>query len=84
MNETATETEQIAAPYDAEMHCRKIHWMGKQSAEWDTENQTLEQYLETIPDYPTDEQVQGHDHMWLAPFVPFKKNAPYEGEVVSE
>jgi len=66
------------------MHCRKIHWMGARGVEWNLETQTLEQYLETAPDYPTDEQVQGHDHMQLAPFVPFKKNAPYEGEVISE
>lgn len=84
MNETdtTTDTETMApvAPYDADAHCQKIHWMGANGPAWDVENQTLEQYLETSPDYPTDEQVQGHDHMWLAPFVPFKKNIPYQGE----
>ena len=82
MNET-TETETVT-PYDAEMHCRKIAWMGKNSPDWNYQNQTLEQYLETVPDYPTDAQVQDFDHLQLAPFVPFKKNAPYEGEVISE
>lgn len=82
MNET-TEMETMA-PYDADLHCKKIAWMVKHSPDWDYENQTLEQYLETVPDYPTDEQVQDFDHMWVAPFVPLKKNKPYEGEVVNE
>ena len=86
MNENATETDTMepTKPYDADAHCKKIAWMGANGPDWDIENQTLEQYLQTSPDYPTDEQVQGFDHMQLAPFVPFKKNAPYEGEVISE
>jgi hypothetical protein len=84
MNETQTDTTETNAPYDADMHCRKIAWMGANGPDWDFENQTLEQYLETSPDYPTDQQVAGFNHMRLAPFVPFKKNAPYEGEVISE
>ena len=83
MNETDT-TMEPQAPYDADMHCRKIAWMGKNGPDWDIENQTLDQYLETSADYPTDEQVQGFNHMWVEPFVPFKKNKPYEGEVVNE
>ena len=79
MNETETTT-----PYDAEMHCRKIAWMGANSPDWDVENQTLEQYLETSADYPTDAQVAGFNHLWVEPFVPFKKNKPYEGEPVNE
>jgi hypothetical protein len=71
-------------PYDADAHCKKIAWMVKHSPDWDYENQTLEQYLETVPDYPTDEQVAGFDHLWVEPFVPFKKNKPYEGEAVNE
>ncbi len=82
MNET--ETMEPTTPYDAEMHCRKIAWMGKNSPDWDYQNQTLEQYLETVPDYPTDEQVQGFNHLRLEPFVPFKKNAPHEGETLNE
>ena len=86
MNEMDTTIETIPpeAPYDADMHCRKIHWMVQHSADWDYEKQTLEEYIDTLPDYPTDQQVQGHDHMWVEPFVPFKKNKPYEGEIVSE
>ena len=85
MNEmdTTIETMQPEAPYDADMHCRKIAWMGANSPAWDVENQTLEQYLQTSADYPTDEQVQGFDHMQLEPFVPFKKNKPYEGEQIN-
>ncbi len=82
MNENTT--MENVAPYDAEMHCRKIAWMGANSPDWDYQNQTLEQYLETVPDYPTDEQVQDFDHMWVAPFVPLKKNKPYEGEAINE
>ena len=54
MNETTTETDTMApgAPYDADMHCRKIAWMVKHSPDWDYETQTLEQYLETVPEYP--------------------------------
>lgn len=81
MNETnTTETMVHEAPYDADMHCRKIAWMGKHSPDWDVENQTLEQYLETVPEYPTDAQVKDFNHLWVEPFVPFKKNAPYQGE----
>ena len=86
MNEmdTTIETMQPEAPYDADMHCRKIAWMGANSPDWDIENQTLEQYLETSADYPTDEQVAGFNHLWVEPFVPFKKNKPYEGEQINE
>jgi hypothetical protein len=82
MNET--ETMEPTKPYDADMHCRKIAWMVANGPDWDIENQTLEQYLETSPDYPTDEQVAGFNHLWVEPFVPFKKNKPYEGEPVDE
>jgi hypothetical protein len=74
--ETPTEPQ---APYDAEMHCRKIAWMGKNSPDWDIENQTLEQYLETSADYPTDAQVAGFNHLWVEPFVPVKREK-YQGE----
>ena len=81
MNETQTDTTmEPQAPYDADMHCKKIAWMGKNSPDWDIENQTLEQYLETSADYPTDEQVQGFDHLWVEPFVPVKR-AKYQGEL---
>ena len=82
MNET--DTAQTNAPYDAEMHCRKIAWMGKNSPDWDIEKQTLEEYLETVPEYPTDEQVKDFNHLYVAPFVPFKKEKPYEGEQLNE
>ena len=81
MNET-TETETMA-PYDADLHCKKIAWMVKHSPDWDYENQTLEQYLETVPDYPTDEQVKDFDHLWVEPFVPFKKEIPFEGDTAA-
>jgi len=74
-----SETMEPTKPYDADLHCKKIAWMVKNSPDWDYQNQTLEQYLETVPDYPTDEQVQGFNHLRLEPFVPFKKNAPHEG-----
>jgi len=80
MSETIEQTK----PYDADLHCKKIAWMVKNSPDWDYENQTLEQYLETVPDYPTDEQVAGFNHLYVEPFVPFKKAKPYEGEQVSE
>ena len=82
MNET--DTAQTNAPYDAEMHCRKIAWMGKNSPDWDIEKQTLEEYLETVPEYPTDEHVKDFNHLWVEPFVPFEKNKTYEGEDVDE
>ena len=82
MNEmdTTIETMPLEAPYDADMHCRKIAWMGKNGPDWDIENQTLEQYLETSPDYPTDQQVAGFNHLWVEPFVPVKR-AKYQGEL---
>ena len=82
MNET-TEMETMA-PYDADMHCRKIAWMGKNSPDWDIEKQTLEEYLETVPEYPTDEQVKDFNHLYVEPFVPFKKEIPYKGDEVNE
>lgn len=81
---TADQATGYEAPYNADLHCKKIAWMVKNSPEWDYEKQTLEEYLDTLPEYPTDAQVQDFDHLQLAPFVPFKKNAPYEGEVISE
>ena len=81
---TTEETTEYEAPYNAELHCKKIAWMVKNSPDWDYENQTLEQYLETVPDYPTDEQVKDFNHLYVEPFVPFKKEKPYEGEQVNE
>ena len=51
-------------PYDgknqgltsSELHCKKIKWMVDHSPEWDYENTSLEDYLETVPDYPPDER----------------------------
>jgi len=40
--------------------------------------------LETVPDYPTDEQVAGFNHLYVEPFVPFKKEKPYQGEELDE
>jgi hypothetical protein len=80
MSETIEQTK----PYDADLHCKKIAWMVKNSPDWDYENQTLEQYLETVPDYPTDAQVKDFDHLYVAPFVPFKKEIPFEGETAAE
>ena len=71
-------------PYDADLHCKKIDWMVKNSPDWDYEKQTLEEYLETVPEYPTDEQVKDHNHLYVAPFVPFKKEIPFQGEAVNE
>jgi hypothetical protein len=82
MNET--ETMEPTKPYDADLHCKKIAWMVKNSPDWDYEKQTLEEYLETVPEYPTDEQVKDFNHMYVEPFVPFKKEKPYEGEQVNE
>ena len=58
-------------PYDgknegltsSELDCKKIKWMVDNSPEWDFENVSLEDYLETVPDYPTDEQVEGFNHL---------------------
>jgi hypothetical protein len=58
--------------------------MVKNSPEWDHENVSLEEYLEQVPDYPTDAQVEGFNHLYVAPFVPVKKQKPYEGEDVNE
>jgi hypothetical protein len=54
------------------------------SPDWDYETQTLEQYLETVPEYPSDEQVKDFNHLYVAPFVPFKKEIPFQGEQVNE
>ena len=61
-------------PYDGrnegltstELDCKKIAWMVKHSPEWDFENVELEDYLQTVPDYPTDEQVEGYNHLSVA------------------
>ena len=58
---------------ESEMYCKKIAWMVKNSPEWDTENVSLEEYLEQVPDYPTDEQVEGFNHLSLGPLPNFKK-----------
>jgi hypothetical protein len=47
--------------------------MVKHSPDWDYENQTLEQYLETVPDYPTDAQVAEFNHLYVEPFVAPKR-----------
>lgn len=71
-------------PYDgknagltaSEMDCKKIAWMAKHSPEWDTENVSLEQYLELLPDYPTDQQVEGFNHLYVGPVAkPQKKES---------
>ena len=80
MSETIEQTQ----PYDADLHCKKIAWMVKNSPDWDYETQTLEEYLETVPEYPTDAQVQDFNHLYVEPFVPFKKEKPYEGEAVAQ
>jgi len=74
----------MSETYNAELHCKKIAWMVKNSPDWDDEKQTLEEYLETLPEYPTDEQVKDFDHLYVAPFVPFKKEVAYQGEEVNE
>jgi hypothetical protein len=81
---TADEATGHEAPYNADLHCKKIAWMVKNSPDWDYEKQTLEEYLETVPEYPTDEQVKDFNHLYVEPFVPFKKEKPYEGEQVNE
>ena len=61
-------------PYDGrnegltstELDCKKIAWMVQHSPEWDFENVELEDYLQTVPDYPTDEQVEGYNHLFVA------------------
>lgn len=76
-------------PYDgknegltsSEMHCKKIAWMVKNSPEWDHENVSLEEYLEQVPDYPTDEEVAEFNHLYVEPFVPFKKEKAFKGEL---
>lgn len=68
-------------PYDgrnegltsSELHCKKIAWMVKNSPEWDFENVSVEDYIQTVPDYPTDEQVEGYNHLSLGPVPVFKK-----------
>ena len=81
---TTEQTTAYETPYNADLHCKKIHWMVQNSPDWDFEKQTLEEYLDTLPEYPTDEQVKDHNHLYVAPFVPFKKEKCYEGEPVNE
>lgn len=74
-------------PYDgtnegltsSEMHCKKIEWMVQNSPGWDTETVSLEEYLELVPDYPSDEQVEGFNHLYVGPI-----SSPQKKEVVSE
>ena len=80
MSETIEQTQ----PYNADLHCKKIAWMVKNSPDWDIEKQTLEEYLETVPEYPSDEQVKDFNHLYVEPFAPFKKEKPYEGEAVTQ
>jgi hypothetical protein len=47
--------------------------MVKNSPDWDTENTELEEYLEQVPDYPTDTQVEGFNHLDLGPVPNSKK-----------
>ena len=63
---TADKATGYETPYNAELHCKKIAWMVKNSPEWDDTKQTLEENLETLPDYPTDEQVEGYNHLSVA------------------
>ena len=81
---TADQATGYEAPYNADLHCKKIAWMVKNSPDWDIEKQTLEEYLETVPEYPTDEQVKDFNHLYVAPFVPFKKEVEFKGEDVNE
>jgi len=81
---TVEETTGYETPYDADLHCKKIAWMVANSPDWDYEKQTLEEYLETVPEYPTDEQVKDFNHLYVAPFVPFKKEIPFKGDEVNE
>ena len=74
-------------PYDGrneglsptELDCKKIAWMVKHSPEWDFENVELEDYLQTVPDYPSDEEVEGFNHLSLGPV-----QKPQKKEAVSE
>jgi len=74
-------------PYDgknegltsSELHCKKIAWMVEHSPEWDFENVSVEEYLETLPDYPSDEQVEGYNHLTVA-----VKSVAKESEEVEE
>jgi len=74
-------------PYDgknqgltsSELECKKIAWMVKNSPEWDTENVSVEEYLETLPDYPTDQEVEGFNHLYVGPIA-----SPKKKETVSE
>jgi len=81
---TTEQTTGYETPYNADLHCKKIAWMVANSPDWDYEKQTLEEYLETVPEYPTDEQVKDFNHLYVAPFVPFKKEKCYEGEELNE
>ena len=74
----------MRAPYDgtnegltdSEIHCKKIAWMVKNSPEWDCENTSLEQYLELLPDYPEDWQVEGFNHLYVGPIQKPQKKEP--------
>jgi len=74
----------MSETYNAELHCKKIAWMVKNSPDWDDTKQTLEEYLDTLPDYPTDEQVAEFNHLYVAPFVRPTKEVPFQGEDLSE
>jgi len=52
--------------------------MVQHSPEWDFENVELEDYLQTVPDYPADEQVEGFNHLSMA-----VKPQPKKEEVIS-
>ena len=75
-------------PYDgknagltsSELHCKKIKWMVDHSPEWDYENTSLEDYLETLPDYPTDEQVEGFNHLFVGAIANPKKKEVVNNE----
>ena len=64
---------------ESEMDCKKVAWMVKNSPDWDTENVSLEQYLEQVPDYPSDEEVEGFNHLYVGPV-----QKPEKKETVSE
>ena len=81
---TTEETTAYETPYNADLHCKKIAWMVKHSPDWDYEKQTLEEYLDTLPEYPTDAQVKDFNHLYMAPFVPVKKEIPFKGDEVNE
>jgi len=75
-------------PYDgknegltsSELHCKKIAWMVQNSPAWDTETVSLEEYLEQVPDYPTDAQVEGYNHLYVGPVANPKKKEPVTHE----